>query len=148
MDRPLPWWLFLASSGILQSVSLEQGAVPSCPSLCHCEEDGIMLSVDCSELALSSVPDGLSPLTAYLASPSDSSLLQAFGGAIGSALEESPSPALEYLNVPKVILQREEFISCRICSFHLPFPLPGIELRDMLALNYDRNLAYKITRKL
>uniref|UniRef100_A0A8D2LKP5 Leucine rich repeat containing G protein-coupled receptor 6 n=1 Tax=Varanus komodoensis TaxID=61221 RepID=A0A8D2LKP5_VARKO len=66
MDRPLPWWLFLASSGILQSVSLEQGAVPSCPSLCHCEEDGIMLSVDCSELALSSVPDGLSPLTAYL----------------------------------------------------------------------------------
>ncbi|XP_003220565.1 leucine-rich repeat-containing G-protein coupled receptor 6 [Anolis carolinensis] len=67
MDQLLmPWWLFLCFSGTLKIVSLEQGAAPSCPPLCHCEEDGIMLSVDCSELVLSSVPNGLSPLTAYL----------------------------------------------------------------------------------
>uniref|UniRef100_A0A8C8ACG8 Leucine rich repeat containing G protein-coupled receptor 6 n=1 Tax=Otus sunia TaxID=257818 RepID=A0A8C8ACG8_9STRI len=49
-----------------KSGALEQGAVPSCPPQCHCEEDGIMLSVDCSELGLSEVPANLSPLTAYL----------------------------------------------------------------------------------
>uniref|UniRef100_A0A7M4EEQ1 Leucine rich repeat containing G protein-coupled receptor 6 n=1 Tax=Crocodylus porosus TaxID=8502 RepID=A0A7M4EEQ1_CROPO len=51
---------------LLQLMSMEQGAVPSCPPQCHCEEDGIMLSVDCSELGLSEVPANLSPLTAYL----------------------------------------------------------------------------------
>uniref|UniRef100_A0A8D0B7G4 Leucine rich repeat containing G protein-coupled receptor 6 n=1 Tax=Salvator merianae TaxID=96440 RepID=A0A8D0B7G4_SALMN len=66
MDRLSTWWLLLCFAATLQRGSLEQGAVPSCPSRCHCEEDGIMLTVDCSELALSSVPDGLSPLTAYL----------------------------------------------------------------------------------
>ncbi|XP_053249688.1 leucine-rich repeat-containing G-protein coupled receptor 6 isoform X3 [Podarcis raffonei] len=60
-------WLLLSLPGALQVASLEPGAAPSsCPPLCHCEEDGIMLSVDCSELALSSVPGGLSPFTAYL----------------------------------------------------------------------------------
>ncbi|XP_020638029.2 leucine-rich repeat-containing G-protein coupled receptor 6 [Pogona vitticeps] len=66
MDPLSPWWLFLSFSGALKIASMEQEVAPSCPPLCHCEEDGIMLSVDCSELALSSVPDGLSPLTAYL----------------------------------------------------------------------------------
>uniref|UniRef100_A0A8C5T5J1 Leucine rich repeat containing G protein-coupled receptor 6 n=1 Tax=Malurus cyaneus samueli TaxID=2593467 RepID=A0A8C5T5J1_9PASS len=42
------------------------GAAPSCPPQCHCEQDGIVLSVDCSELGLSEVPSNLSPLTAYL----------------------------------------------------------------------------------
>ncbi|XP_019401914.1 PREDICTED: leucine-rich repeat-containing G-protein coupled receptor 6 [Crocodylus porosus] len=66
MDRLLFWCTLLASSATFQAVSMEQGAVPSCPPQCHCEEDGIMLSVDCSELGLSEVPANLSPLTAYL----------------------------------------------------------------------------------
>lgn len=37
-----------------------------CPSPCHCEEDGIFIMVDCSELGLSAVPTNLSPLTTYL----------------------------------------------------------------------------------
>ncbi|XP_034028399.1 leucine-rich repeat-containing G-protein coupled receptor 6 [Thalassophryne amazonica] len=37
-----------------------------CPSLCHCEEDGMEVMVDCSESGLSSVPADLSPLTTYL----------------------------------------------------------------------------------
>uniref|UniRef100_A0A669QNK6 Leucine rich repeat containing G protein-coupled receptor 6 n=1 Tax=Phasianus colchicus TaxID=9054 RepID=A0A669QNK6_PHACC len=44
----------------------EPGAAPSCPAQCHCEQDGIVLSVDCSELGLPEVPSALSPLTAYL----------------------------------------------------------------------------------
>uniref|UniRef100_A0A8C8AAI0 Leucine rich repeat containing G protein-coupled receptor 6 n=1 Tax=Otus sunia TaxID=257818 RepID=A0A8C8AAI0_9STRI len=60
------WGILLASSARFQAVPAEQGAVPSCPPQCHCEEDGIMLSVDCSELGLSEVPANLSPLTAYL----------------------------------------------------------------------------------
>lgn len=39
---------------------------PACPAPCHCQEDGIMLSADCSELELSEVPADLDPLTAYL----------------------------------------------------------------------------------
>ncbi|XP_061592058.1 leucine-rich repeat-containing G-protein coupled receptor 6 isoform X2 [Cololabis saira] len=42
-----------------------QGA-PLCPSPCQCDEDGIFIMVDCSEMGLSSVPLNLSPLTTYL----------------------------------------------------------------------------------
>ncbi|XP_068183530.1 leucine-rich repeat-containing G-protein coupled receptor 6 isoform X1 [Antennarius striatus] len=41
-------------------------AAPQCPSPCQCEEDGMFVMVDCSELGLSSVPTSLSPLTTYL----------------------------------------------------------------------------------
>uniref|UniRef100_A0A8C8SD08 Leucine rich repeat containing G protein-coupled receptor 6 n=1 Tax=Pelusios castaneus TaxID=367368 RepID=A0A8C8SD08_9SAUR len=64
MDRLFFWCTFLSSSATFQAASVEPGAVPSCPPDCHCEEDGIMLSVDCSELGLSQVPVSLSPLTA------------------------------------------------------------------------------------
>lgn len=37
-----------------------------CPSQCQCEEDGMFVMVDCSELGVSSVPSDLSPLTTYL----------------------------------------------------------------------------------
>ncbi|XP_053943748.1 leucine-rich repeat-containing G-protein coupled receptor 6 isoform X2 [Cuculus canorus] len=60
------WGILLAFSTRFQVVLAEQGAAPSCPPQCHCEEDGIMLSVDCSELGLSGLPANLSPLTAYL----------------------------------------------------------------------------------
>ncbi|KAM6232630.1 leucine-rich repeat-containing G-protein coupled receptor 6 isoform 2-T2 [Spheniscus humboldti] len=66
MDKLFFWGILLASSARFQVVPAEQGAAPSCPPHCHCEEDGIMLSVDCSELGLSEVPANLSPLTAYL----------------------------------------------------------------------------------
>lgn len=41
-------------------------AALQCPSQCQCEEDGIFVMVDCSELGLSSVPPNLNPLTTYL----------------------------------------------------------------------------------
>ncbi|XP_077934396.1 leucine-rich repeat-containing G-protein coupled receptor 6 isoform X3 [Halichoerus grypus] len=45
----------------------QSGPAPAaCPAPCHCQEDGIMLSADCSELGLSAVPGDLDPLTAYL----------------------------------------------------------------------------------
>lgn len=66
MEKLFFWGFILASSARFQPVPAEQGAAPSCPPQCHCEEDGIMLSVDCSELGLSEVPANLSPLTAYL----------------------------------------------------------------------------------
>ncbi|XP_074833610.1 leucine-rich repeat-containing G-protein coupled receptor 6 [Carettochelys insculpta] len=66
MDKLLFWCTLLSSPAPFQAVALEPGAAPSCPPQCHCEEDGIMLTVDCSELGLSQVPVSLSPLTAYL----------------------------------------------------------------------------------
>ncbi|XP_027882582.1 leucine-rich repeat-containing G-protein coupled receptor 6 [Xiphophorus couchianus] len=43
-----------------------QESEAACPAPCQCEEDGIFIMVDCSELGLSSVPAGLSPFTTYL----------------------------------------------------------------------------------
>ncbi|XP_072133848.1 leucine-rich repeat-containing G-protein coupled receptor 6 isoform X1 [Mobula birostris] len=39
---------------------------PPCPPQCHCEEDGILLWVDCSELGLVTIPENISALTSYL----------------------------------------------------------------------------------
>ncbi|XP_030821538.1 leucine-rich repeat-containing G-protein coupled receptor 6 isoform X2 [Camarhynchus parvulus] len=61
----LLWGILLAGCARCQAVPAEPGA-PSCPPQCHCEQDGIVLSVDCSELGLSELPASLSPLTAYL----------------------------------------------------------------------------------
>ncbi|XP_031989129.1 leucine-rich repeat-containing G-protein coupled receptor 6 isoform X1 [Corvus moneduloides] len=66
MDTLLFWGILLASSARCRAMPVEPGAAPSCPPQCHCEQDGIVLSVDCSELGLSEVPANLSPLTAYL----------------------------------------------------------------------------------
>uniref|UniRef100_A0A7N4PHA2 Leucine rich repeat containing G protein-coupled receptor 6 n=1 Tax=Sarcophilus harrisii TaxID=9305 RepID=A0A7N4PHA2_SARHA len=56
-------WLYVV---VCHGGAPQPGAAPACPAPCHCEEDGIMLSVDCSELGLSEVPGNLNPLTAYL----------------------------------------------------------------------------------
>uniref|UniRef100_A0A8C6KUY1 Leucine rich repeat containing G protein-coupled receptor 6 n=1 Tax=Nothobranchius furzeri TaxID=105023 RepID=A0A8C6KUY1_NOTFU len=46
--------------------SQQEPVVALCPSPCQCEEDGIFMTVDCSEMGLPSVPLNLSPLTTYL----------------------------------------------------------------------------------
>ncbi|XP_062991064.1 leucine-rich repeat-containing G-protein coupled receptor 5 [Elgaria multicarinata webbii] len=38
----------------------------SCPAACHCEQDGMLLRVDCSDLGLAGVPANLSVFTSYL----------------------------------------------------------------------------------
>uniref|UniRef100_A0A8C3PVU2 Leucine rich repeat containing G protein-coupled receptor 6 n=1 Tax=Chrysolophus pictus TaxID=9089 RepID=A0A8C3PVU2_CHRPC len=64
MERFIFWGVLLACCAHIRAA--EPGAAPSCPAQCHCEQDGIVLSVDCSELGLPEVPSALSPLTAYL----------------------------------------------------------------------------------
>ncbi|XP_004934882.2 leucine-rich repeat-containing G-protein coupled receptor 6 isoform X2 [Gallus gallus] len=64
MERFVFWGVLLACCARIRAA--EPGAVPPCPSQCHCEQDGVALSVDCSELGLPEVPSALSPLTAYL----------------------------------------------------------------------------------
>ncbi|XP_004439006.1 PREDICTED: leucine-rich repeat-containing G-protein coupled receptor 6 [Ceratotherium simum simum] len=60
-------WLCVALCAIPCAPGTPQpGPGPACPAPCHCQEDGIMLSADCSELGLSTVPGDLDPLTAYL----------------------------------------------------------------------------------
>ena len=61
------WWSAPGVWGYGGRVQDRQGpAAPLCPAPCQCEEDGIFVMVDCSELGLSSVPANLSPLTTYL----------------------------------------------------------------------------------
>ncbi|NWY03862.1 LGR6 protein, partial [Nothoprocta ornata] len=66
MGTLFSWGVLLASSLRFLAVCAGKDAAASCPPQCLCEEDGVMLSVDCSELGLSEVPGSLSPLTAYL----------------------------------------------------------------------------------
>ncbi|XP_023798125.1 leucine-rich repeat-containing G-protein coupled receptor 6 isoform X2 [Cyanistes caeruleus] len=63
MGTLLLWAILLGCCALCQPG--EPPAAP-CPPQCHCEQDGIVLSVDCSELGLSEVPASLSPRTAYL----------------------------------------------------------------------------------
>lgn len=62
--------LFLCAAGQIwgyaHSRDGQVSAAPPCPSPCQCEQDGIFIMVDCSELGLSSVPTNFSPLTTYL----------------------------------------------------------------------------------
>ncbi|XP_048405423.1 leucine-rich repeat-containing G-protein coupled receptor 5-like isoform X1 [Stegostoma tigrinum] len=54
---------------LLLSLGFPSGGQPrnsGCPSRCHCEEDGILLRVDCSDLDLDSIPANLSTFTSYL----------------------------------------------------------------------------------
>uniref|UniRef100_A0A5F9CC22 Leucine rich repeat containing G protein-coupled receptor 6 n=1 Tax=Oryctolagus cuniculus TaxID=9986 RepID=A0A5F9CC22_RABIT len=48
------------------ALCVSPSAAAACPAPCHCQEDGIMLTADCSELGLCAVPGDLDPLTAYL----------------------------------------------------------------------------------
>ncbi|XP_067863514.1 leucine-rich repeat-containing G-protein coupled receptor 6 isoform X1 [Heptranchias perlo] len=59
-------WLVLILTAFGYVCSSQAPTSPSCPALCHCEEDGILLWVDCSELGLATMPENLSPLTSYL----------------------------------------------------------------------------------
>ncbi|XP_065603616.1 leucine-rich repeat-containing G-protein coupled receptor 6 [Cyrtonyx montezumae] len=64
MESFIFWGVLLACSA--RGRAAEPGTATSCPAQCHCEQDGIALSVDCSELGLTEVPSAPSPLTAYL----------------------------------------------------------------------------------
>uniref|UniRef100_A0A7N6FLW0 G-protein coupled receptors family 1 profile domain-containing protein n=1 Tax=Anabas testudineus TaxID=64144 RepID=A0A7N6FLW0_ANATE len=57
--------LLCVAGGVWQS-DRQGPAEPVCPSPCQCEEIGIFVMVDCSEMGLSSIPDNVSPLTTYL----------------------------------------------------------------------------------
>uniref|UniRef100_A0A8C7KEQ2 Leucine rich repeat containing G protein-coupled receptor 5 n=1 Tax=Oncorhynchus kisutch TaxID=8019 RepID=A0A8C7KEQ2_ONCKI len=51
----------------LEGLTETMGAqVGDCPSRCHCEEDGMLQRVDCSDLGLTDIPANLSVFTSYL----------------------------------------------------------------------------------
>ncbi|XP_069760168.1 leucine-rich repeat-containing G-protein coupled receptor 5-like [Narcine bancroftii] len=55
----LPLFLLLDSA-------FSQPRKGGCPSPCRCEEDGVLMRVDCSDRGLSTIPANLSSLTSYL----------------------------------------------------------------------------------
>nr|XP_020858885.1 leucine-rich repeat-containing G-protein coupled receptor 6 isoform X2 [Phascolarctos cinereus] len=66
MPTLAPLWAVCLYAVVCYGGAPQLGPAPACPAPCHCEEDGIMLSADCSEVGLSTVPGNLNPLTAYL----------------------------------------------------------------------------------
>ncbi|XP_064417140.1 leucine-rich repeat-containing G-protein coupled receptor 5 isoform X2 [Latimeria chalumnae] len=67
-NRLLLLWklLVLFGGGGAARAGKQQQQHRGCPSCCHCEEDGMLLRVDCSDLGLPAVPANLSVFTSYL----------------------------------------------------------------------------------
>uniref|UniRef100_A0A8K9XNI8 Leucine rich repeat containing G protein-coupled receptor 5 n=1 Tax=Oncorhynchus mykiss TaxID=8022 RepID=A0A8K9XNI8_ONCMY len=57
--------LVVAECGAISQMGAQVG---DCPSRCHCEEDGMLQRVDCSDLGLTDIPANLSVFTSYLIS--------------------------------------------------------------------------------
>uniref|UniRef100_A0A4W5JI79 LRRNT domain-containing protein n=1 Tax=Hucho hucho TaxID=62062 RepID=A0A4W5JI79_9TELE len=55
--------LLVAECGAISQMGAQVG---DCPSRCHCEEDGMLQRVDCSDLGLTGIPANLSVFTSYL----------------------------------------------------------------------------------
>ncbi|KAG7472134.1 hypothetical protein MATL_G00105420 [Megalops atlanticus] len=119
-----------------------------CPSLCQCEEDGILLLVDCSELGLSAVPSNLSPLTSYLdLSMNNISELQPsafhnlhFLGELrlsGNHLRDIPGQVFTGLYNLKVLMLQNNQIE------RLPSEAPW-DLPNLLSLRLDANLISEV----
>ncbi|RXN18949.1 leucine-rich repeat-containing G- coupled receptor 6 [Labeo rohita] len=119
-----------------------------CPSACQCEEDGILLLVDCSEQGLSSVPADLSPLTSYLdLSMNNISEIQpnAFHNLhflselrlSGNHLRHIPGPVLQGLYNLKVLMLQNNQLE------RLPSEDPW-ELPNLLSLRLDANLIMEV----
>ncbi|XP_046535892.1 leucine-rich repeat-containing G-protein coupled receptor 6 isoform X1 [Equus quagga] len=122
----------------------QPGPGTTCPAPCHCQEDGIMLSADCSELGLSAVPGGLDPLTAYL-DLSMNNLTELRPGLFshlrfleelrlsGNHLSQIPGQAFSGLHSLKILmLQNNELAG-------VPAEALG-ELRSLQSLRLDANL--------
>ncbi|XP_048840063.1 leucine-rich repeat-containing G-protein coupled receptor 6 [Brienomyrus brachyistius] len=143
------WFVCLAFQ--LSVASAEHGLqprVPPCPAPCQCEEDGVLLLVDCSELGLSAVPSDLSPLTSYLdLSMNNISELQP--GAFqnlhflaelrlsGNHLKQIPGTVFSGLYNLKVLMLQNNHLE-RLQS-EVPWDLP-----NLLSLRLDANLISEV----
>uniref|UniRef100_A0A3Q2GKM1 Leucine rich repeat containing G protein-coupled receptor 6 n=1 Tax=Cyprinodon variegatus TaxID=28743 RepID=A0A3Q2GKM1_CYPVA len=101
-----------------------ESEAPFCPAPCQCEEDGIFIMVDCSEMGLSSVPAGLSPFTTYLR-------------ISGNQLRYISSSSLQGLHNLRVLMLQNNQLE------RLPDDAPW-DLPNLLSLRLDANLLSKV----
>ncbi|XP_038142210.1 leucine-rich repeat-containing G-protein coupled receptor 6 isoform X2 [Cyprinodon tularosa] len=125
-----------------------ESEAPFCPAPCQCEEDGIFIMVDCSEMGLSSVPAGLSPFTTYLdLSMNNISEIQprAFHRLhllselriSGNQLRYISSSSLQGLHNLRVLMLQNNQLE------RLPDDAPW-DLPNLLSLRLDANLLSKV----
>ncbi|TNM87043.1 hypothetical protein fugu_007273 [Takifugu bimaculatus] len=148
----LPLLLLLCTAGQIwgygRSRDGQVSAAPPCPSPCQCEQDGIFVMVDCSELGLSSVPTNLSPLTTYL-DLSMNNISEIQSGAFqrlhllselrisGNQLRYIPGHALQGLHNLKVLMLQNNQLE------RLPDDAPW-DLPNLLSLRLDANLLSEV----
>lgn len=119
-----------------------------CPAPCQCQEDGILLIVDCSELGLSAVPSNLNPLTSYLdLSMNNISEIQptAFHNLhflselrlSGNHLRHIPGPVFQGLYNLKILMLQNNQLE------RLPSEDPW-DLPNLLSLRLDANLITEV----
>uniref|UniRef100_A0A8C9VZ50 Leucine rich repeat containing G protein-coupled receptor 5 n=1 Tax=Scleropages formosus TaxID=113540 RepID=A0A8C9VZ50_SCLFO len=105
-----PWALCLTLLAAAAAAGAERGgsaqlAAPGradCPSRCRCEEDGVLLRVDCSDLGLAALPANLSVFTSYLdLSMNNLTLLPASGLSNLHFLEELRLAGNDLTHIPK-----------------------------------------------
>uniref|UniRef100_A0A673WRD2 Leucine rich repeat containing G protein-coupled receptor 6 n=1 Tax=Salmo trutta TaxID=8032 RepID=A0A673WRD2_SALTR len=114
-------WAVLGYGYGLQKDSSRAGL---CPSPCQCEEDGIFVLADCSELGLTAVPANLSHLTTYLR-------------ISGNQLRYISGLALHGLHNLKVLMLQNNQLE------RLPNDIPW-NLPNLLSLRLDANLLSEV----
>ncbi|KAJ8258068.1 hypothetical protein GJAV_G00192810 [Gymnothorax javanicus] len=145
--------LVLQFAGSAGGYEVQDGApgmppTTSCPPLCQCQQDGILLLVDCSKLGLSAVPEDLSPFTSYLdLSMNNISNLQpsAFRNLryltelrlSGNQLKEIPKQVFTGLYKLKMLMLQNNQIE-RLPS-EAPWDLPNLQ-----SLHLDANLISEV----
>ncbi|KAL4660241.1 leucine-rich repeat-containing G-protein coupled receptor 5-like [Arapaima gigas] len=103
MLHPQALWFTLLAVLVDRGGSAQMAAGRTdCPSRCHCEEDGMLLRVDCSDLGFSGLPANLSVFTSYLdLSMNNLTLLPTSGLSNLHFLEELRLAGNDLTHIPK-----------------------------------------------
>ncbi|XP_035257130.1 leucine-rich repeat-containing G-protein coupled receptor 5-like isoform X1 [Anguilla anguilla] len=119
-----------------------------CPSRCHCEEDGMLLRVDCSDLGLTALPANLSVFTSYLdLSMNNLTLLPASALSNLHFLEELRLAGNDLTHVPKGAFSGLFNLKVLMLQNNQLRQVPGEalqNLRNLQSLRLDANHIYSV----
>ncbi|KAJ8008837.1 hypothetical protein DPEC_G00082570 [Dallia pectoralis] len=125
------------------AISRTGAPVGDCPAACHCEEDGMLQRVDCSDLGLTELPANLSVFTSYLdLSMNNLTLLPSSALSNLHFLEELRLAGNDLTHIPKGALSGLYNLKVLMLQNNQLQQVPGEalqNLRNLQSLRLDAN---------